>query len=228
MSYPKNPSAIVFKNQFYPEGLTHLQIWNYYQKAKSKILQEVQNRKVAILLATEQDSTVLIRKLNNKPIRLTSPNYDDIISGRSLVIYSEMGRYENFGIIDIDVSFLQFDLAKIMTKGMYNYIEKIPNIYPKIRYTGKNSFHLICEFSHDKYIEDISNILRTITVNIPIVKKYATVASKKTGNIPNIDLGRNTQGALFITNHSLSMLGLKCTELSPGQIMSFRRELNKC
>ncbi len=210
----QNPDTVLIQNKYYPTGLTEEDIYNYYHENKDRILDQVKRREVILFLAVNKNSFIVKRN-----IFLNKTNYDKHIHPRVVSIHSTMRQREKFGIIDVDID--NFEKAKQTTYKVYN---KLRNTFPKIsiRYTGKESFHLICPFVSNtyKYIDDIRIILKRLLENLNI--ENTTVKYKRTKNIPNLDLSPNKNRGGFITLHSLSVLGLKCMEVKPNQLLNFQ------
>ena len=227
MSYPQHPESIILKNKFYPSGVNQERIWNYYQQNKHNIINQLKHRDVMLAILTDINKPIIKRKLNNRFIKLTHNNFDNIMTGRTIAIYSTMGYYDHKAIVDIDAD--TFEQSKVPTVEIYNILNSasfIRNV--SIRYTGKIGFHIICEFIRKMKINDIRMILeRYLLSKIEIMKKY-TVTPKRTRGIPNIDLwASNKNKGAFITLHSLSIIGLKCMDVSPLKVKSFTQEQAK-
>lgn len=223
MSYPKNPKTIVIKNKFYPSGLTELDIWDYYQKVKGPLLRQVINRDLMFYIMVDPNKPVIRRKVGGKFIRLTQKNYDEIITGRTVSIHSAMGSYEEFGIIDIDVHPNDgFNWARKVTHDVYDFVmDKIPVLRSaSIRYTGKTSFHIVCDFGRKAKIDSIKHVLNTFLSKSDLSRVYQ-IGGKRRSGVPNLDLDRNCLRCNFITLHSLSILGLRCMEVSYQELLSF-------
>jgi len=223
MTYPKNPDTIIIKNKYYPNGLKEIDIWNYYQKMKSKILTETQNKIIALGISTDINKFVFRRKGKAGSIRLNSKNYDEIISGRTVAIYSEMNRYEQIGIIDIDITeYDGFQWAKKAALDVYDFVmEKMQIIKTAtIIFTGKTSFHVICEFNKKMDIDTIRFLLKKFLLQSNLSSVY-TVEQKRRSGVPNLDLSPNKLRGLHITKNSLSILGLRCMEVPYLQINNF-------
>jgi hypothetical protein len=215
MSEPKNPNSIVIKNKYYPNGLKEIDIWNYYQKVKFKILDKVRNRNIAFGISTDINKFILRRKNKYGLIKLTPNNYDELITGRTVVIYSEMNKYEKIGIIDIDITdYDGFNWAKKATLDVYDFVMEKMQIVKSatIKFTGKTSFHIICEFYKKMDIDTIRFLLKKFLLQSNLSKVY-TIEQKRTSGIPNLDLSVNKIKGLFITENSLSILGLKSIEV---------------
>lgn len=222
MAIPQNPQTIILQNEYYPNGLKEIDIWNYYQKNKNLILRQIIGREVMIFFATDINKTVVIRNIKGTPIRITPSTYDTIISGRTLAIYSTMKRIEEFGIVDIDIS--DFDVAKRSAQEVYDEMLKAPFIRDiKIRYTGKESFHIVCYFKRSLYIDRARLLLKEYLKESNLSNDY-DIEHKRRKGIPNLDLSPNKQRGAFITLGSLSSLGLKCVEVDIRRIKTFRKE----
>jgi len=224
MSYPKNPETVIIKNQFYTKGLTELKIWNYYQDAKVSLLKEVMNRNLMVAIMTDVNKPVMRRKFDQGGvIRLTPQNYNQIITGRTSTIYSEMGPYETFGIIDVDIHPSDgFVWARKVTADVYDYVmDKMPVVRTaEIRFTGKTSFHIVCDFGRKMKVDAVRYLLRKFLLDSPLSKVY-TVGGKRQAGIPNLDLSPNKTRGNYITKHSLSIWGLKCMEVDYRSLTSF-------
>ena len=226
MAYPKNPETIVLKNSYYPKGLREIDIWNYYQKVKREILNETKSRDLMFGLMVDVNKIVLRRHGKGQDwIRLTPQNYDEIITGRTVVIYSSMGSYEDFGIIDIDVSdYDGFKWAQKATNDVYEFaMDKMPIVRKaQIRFTGKTSFHVICHFGRKMKIDSIRFLLQKFLQQSELAKVY-TISGKRKAGVPNLDLAPNKFRGNYITLNSLSLVGLKCMEVSYNDLFKFNQ-----
>lgn len=223
MSYPQNPEIIVIQNRFYSKGLRELDIWNYYQQAKPVLLKETQNKDIMFFIMVEKNKPIVRRRLNNKVIRLNPGNYDTIITGRTVSIHSGMSGYSDFGIIDIDIHPGDtFRWAKEVTRRVYEFVmEKIPIVNSaSIRFTGKHSFHIKCNFKRKMKVDVIKFLLAKFLRESELSRVY-TIEGKRTSGIPNLDLSPNRLRGNFITLNALSIWGLKCLEVPYPSLMLF-------
>jgi hypothetical protein len=223
MSYPENPNTIVVQNSFYPKGLREIDIWNYYQSVKTDILRETNYKDVMFFIMVDKNKPVIRRKGVEGPIRLSPKNYDTIITGRTVSIHSSMGAYEEFGIIDIDIDPSDgFRWAKEVTYRVYNYVmDKMPIVKSaSIRFTGKQSFHIKCDFGRKMKIDVIRFLLGKFLRESELSKVY-TIEGKRRPGIPNLDMAPNKLRGNYITLNSLSIIGLKCMEVPYSSLMSF-------
>jgi hypothetical protein len=222
-----NPDSIIISNQYY-KSLTENDVYRYYIKNKNNILEQVIGRDLIFFIIPDVNISIVKRIDKNSSsgfIQLNKENYEKIIHGRVISIHSSMKEYEDFGIIDIDG--LDFDKNKIVVQDIYDHCKKYSDIKDiKIRYTGKDSFHIICYFHKKDEIRNIKEKLVTI-LNIPeIINKYPLSPKRIPGKI-NLDLSPNKINGGFITLHSLSVLGLKCMEVDIDKLKTFNKNLAK-
>jgi len=221
MSFPQHPQQIILKNNFYPRGLSEINVWNHYQYYKKSILEQSKNRDIMIFI--KADSVLVKRKgKTTQFIRLNNQNYDNIITGRTISIHSTMKKSENIGVVDIDTD--DFNKAKEATKDCYDVLKRFPiftNL--QIRFTGKTSFHIFCTISKSMNIDSIRLLLSKIFKSSNIIEKYSIDKSRK-NNIPNIDLFRNTYRGGFIMLNSLSTIGLQCISIGYNELNNFKKE----
>lgn len=224
MSYPENPETIILKNKYYPSGLKEIDVWNHYQKVKPSILKETKNRDVMFAIMVELNKPVLRRHgAGKKFIRLTPSNYDEAITGRTITVYSSMGMYEEFGIIDIDINPGDgFGWAKEVTRNVYDFVmDKMPIVRSaQIRFTGKTSFHIVCNFKGRQKIDAIRFLLTKFLRNSDLAKIYS-IEGKRRAGIPNLDMAPNKHRGNYTTLNALSVWGLKCMEVPYQSLMRF-------
>jgi len=204
MSKPVNPETIVIKNKYYPKGLREIDIWNYYQKVKPQILKETIGKQIMFAIMTDVNNPVIRRKGKTGTYTLNPKNYDELITGRTATIYSEMAAVERFGIIDIDVDpNEQFRWAKQAAIDTYEFVmDKMPIVRTaSIRFTVR--------FLLKKFLLDSD------------LSKIYTIDAKRRIGVVNLDLSPNKYRGAYITLNSLSIIGLQCMEVPYQKLMSF-------
>ena len=224
--YPTNPETVIVKNQFYPKGLTELDLYNYYMENKTSILHQIKGREVMFFLGLETEEPIVKRKTpKGGYIKLNNSNYKDLITGRTLSIHSTMRKKEEFGIIDIDTD--NFVKSKRAVSDVYSYIKHRPEIQGlQIRYTGKDGFHIVCFLMEKMHIDEIREFLKQ-TLTDRFANKYEIAFHKKIGSKVNLDLSSNKYRGAFITLGSLSVLGLKCITVPKNKLGPFKKEQAK-
>jgi hypothetical protein len=225
VSFPKNPETIVIKNNFYPKGLKEIDIWNYYQKNKNLILNETKLRQILFFIAIDTNRFVVSRKYKGEPIFLNMSTYDKFITGRTISIHSTMRSINPYGIIDIDID--NFKMAKEATSNVYYEMLKCKFVDSlKIKYTGKESFHIICYFKRPLKMEFAKDLLKNYLKESEALNDYDILGKRKKG-IVNLDLSPNKLKGSYITLGSLSILGLRAMEVKLQNLKYFKKEQAK-
>lgn len=214
-----NPNTIIIKNNYYKKGLTEEDVYSYYMKHKILLLNQVKNRDVIIVINTDVNNSIFRRKLKDEYIKLNINNYNKLIHGRVVTIYSTMNQFEKIGIIDID--FHKFKQSQLTAINVFNYVNTIFKNC-SIRFSGKTSFHIICEFDTIIDINDIRSKLFNI-LNDKFSGKYL-INERRNDKIVNLDLSINKFRGAFTTLHSLSQIGLKCIDVPIKKLLSFNPE----
>lgn len=226
MPYPKHPEAILVKNEFYPDGLKEIDVWNYYQSAKDKLIVEVSGKDLMIFIAIDVNKTTVLRKgKTTNFVRLNRSNWDDTFHARMLSVHSTMHNTEEIGIIDIDGE--DFVRNKKATIDTYEYVtSKFPFIDSAfIKFTGKNSFHIVCNLKRPTYIDSVKLMFENYLTRSELSRDYFIDEMRRRDKaVPNLDLSSNKWRGGYITLHSLSTLGLKCMKVDPAKIRAFKKE----
>lgn len=137
MPFPSDPTKIVLRNNFYPNGLTAEKVYNYYIKNKRRIIKECNNRPVLLFNSFKENTPLIIRRnLPTGPIILTNDNYESIITGYTISISVETaynGDKVNEKIIDID------PIGTIKENELKSCVFDILNFYKNFKCTVTNS-----------------------------------------------------------------------------------------
>jgi len=225
MSYPKHPDSIIIKNSFYPSGLKEIDVWDYYQTFKTEILEQVSGRDLFFVILVDLNKPIVVRAgRGTRFVRLTSSNYNTMITGRTISIHSTMKRMEDIAIVDIDSD--DFKKAKEACLDCYDFLKTRKTIIDNIsiRFTGKESFHILCNLRKKYNIDIIRETFKKVLEESPLSKKY-TISHKRSPGIPNLDLAPNKFRGGFITLFSLSEIGLKCMEVEYKNLRSFTQKM---
>ena len=223
MGYPQNPDTIILKNEYYPNGLREIDVWNYYQKVKIPMLKDTMGKNLMFAIMVDVNKPVIRRKTAAGIFRLEPKNYDELITGRTISIYSEMKAIEEFAIIDIDISPSDgFTWARKAAADVYDYvIDKMPLVRTaSIRFTGKTSFHIVCDFGRKMKVDAVRYLLEKFLRESDLSKVY-TIEAKRRPGIPNLDLSINKFRGAYITLNSLSILGLRCMDIPYTKLTQF-------
>jgi len=226
MPAPKHPESILVQSQFYPDGLKEIDCWNYYESVKDKLIPEISGRDLMIFVAIDTNKTTVLRKgkLTNF-VRLNRSNWDDIFHARMLSIHSTMHNTEEIGIIDIDGD--DFKKNKQATTDAYEFVTSklvfIDSAF--IKFTGKNSFHIVCNLKRPTYIDSVKIMLKNYLERSDLNRNYfIDEMRRRDKTVPNLDLSSNKWRGGYIILHSLSTIGLRCMKVAPEKVHSFRKE----
>jgi len=225
MGKPTRSDTVILKNKHYPSGLREIDVWYYYHSVKRELIAENIGMQMMVYIMTGLNNPVIRRRQpSGKPIYLDNKNYDTIITGRTLSFHTSMNPNSRYGIIDVDVhQSNSLRDAKEATLNTYDYVmDKIPYIRSaQIRYTGKTSFHIVCDFGRNERVDVWRSMLERSLRQSPLAKVYTIDAKKAGWGVPNLDLQRNCFRCNFISLFSLSIMGLKCMAVGYNQLMNF-------
>lgn len=225
-STPENPNDIVFKNKFYPLGLTENDIWQHWLKYKSQILEWVDGRYVAFFIRVESNKLIMKRKINGIPIRLNENNYEKILTGRTNVLYVEQPQLSKTIVLDIDpgknhtrqhaISIIKN--IKLLFRRNY---DQVIDSY-EILTSGEKGIHILAKLKSPRNL----TILKTEVLNVfstPEGRKFLRddivvddKVSKEKNPYMNIDLSSMNNRGLHICKNSLTKEGLLCTDYKSG------------
>ena len=224
MGKPTSPQTVILKNKFYPKGLREIDVWFYYQSVKRELIAENVGLQMMVYIMTDLNKPVIRRKgAGGKPIYLDNKSYDNVVTGRTISFHSSMNPTTRYGIIDVDIHPNDgFRWAKQATLATYDYVmDKMPVVRgASIVYTGKTSFHVVCNFNQKMKIDTMRFMLQKFLRNFELARVY-TIEQKRRRGVPNLDLSPNKVRGNFITLNSLSILGLKCMEVPYNKLNSF-------
>lgn len=214
--YPKHPDTIIIKNNFYPKGVREIHIWNYYQKNKDRILRDLGNRKLVVFMIVENNETIVKRYP-----RLTSANFDEVITGRSVSLHGEINDRDSLYVIDIDSDDL--NKSKIAALDCVKFFKSKFNMSCKIIFTGKRAFH-IRGYSSKSFNVGIMRERIKEELTTEFRDKYLIDKRSPGSDNINLDLSPMKPRAPFILEGSLSVLGLQCMEIPIRKIKSFTKK----
>lgn len=211
-SYPKNPDQIILENNYYPSGLTEKEIYEYYLKNKSQILDWIGKRNVAFFLKLENKMIVKRKTNKNEFIKLTKSNFDELITGRTIQIHVQHPQKTNYFIIDIDSDISTFRDIKIASKDVKKILEKPFGVrFFEFLFSGETGIHLI------GYMNNLRNINQIRASIFSYLQKkqdkyFVNVKGERTKGI-NLDLSPNHKNALHLSRYSLTKEGLICDDI---------------
>lgn len=203
--YPLNTQTIILKNDYYPNGLTEEKCYNHYIKNKDKILKYTIDRFIMFKIAIDMNKFIIRRNMKDGMVILNKDNFDNIITGRTLVIYPTMRTKEDICIVDIDGE--DFNKNRLDTMNIYDFLLKQGYKEQTIYFTGKRSFHIMV---HLKEKDDISNIR----------SKFKLLLSE----FSMVDMSPNKLHGAWTCPYGLSEDGLIAKEVPRHLLLNFEKE----
>lgn len=223
--YPSHPVDIVIKNEFYPKGLTELQVYNHYLSVKNKLLNWIKDRNVAFLIRVEKDQTVLIRNQKGKPIYLTNSNFENLITGRTNVIYVTHPELTNYWVVDIDIGpNLSIQHAKSTLHVLEHEFRKnsLETKSLEAIFSSPKGIHLIGYLNHQINIDLLRH---SLVKELQLISERLNQKSKiqftvnvkgRENNKINFDLSSMYPNSLHISKYSLTKEFLICDDVKNG------------
>lgn len=205
---PPNPSQVIIKNNFYPSGLTELDIYTYYMKVKKNLLDWIGGRQVAFFLNID-NQLVVKRKHKGRDIYLTENNYEEIITGRTNSIYVERDTTTNYFVVDVDAAKgIKFSEILKACKLAKDLLTPMDIVKWEWLVTSPHGIHMIGQVKQQYNINqlrsEIENLLKQQTEHLVNIK------GRKQGI--NYDLSPNYQKSLHMARYSLTKEGLICDD----------------
>jgi hypothetical protein len=151
---------ILFKNNYYPNGITKTEVISHYKKYKNIIIKETNNRPVLLFIFTDQKNYIVKRKINDKPIILNEQNYENILFNRVVSLSVEVPNNPNFIIIDVDQKSTpnEQEIKQALSDLLNTSFIKNPLVSGYRVLSSANSYHLWLLLKSRKNIDVLRNI----------------------------------------------------------------------
>jgi len=59
MGKPQNPTTVILKNKFYPQGLREIDVWMYYHEVKRELIRENVGLQMMIYIMAEMNKPII-------------------------------------------------------------------------------------------------------------------------------------------------------------------------
>lgn len=220
---PENPQSIIIKNEFYPSGLTEGKVFDHYIKYKKQILDEVGNRNLVFFIVPNINDIVIRRKINNKPIKINSQNYETIFTGRTLSIAVEMDDNTDLIVIDIDPGpgTKEVQLKNTVTELLNSSLK---NISKKERVISTaRSYHVYFYLKKSMNIETANQVCKKM-LSADFYDKYDFGGLPPKGNNIKLDLAVTRNKGSRVVPYSLCRNGLMSMDVTKNYLMFNRKK----
>ncbi len=207
---------LVIQNKYYPIGLKKSQIYNYYMENKDKILKEYNRQPVLMLVNTELNNTVIIRKYRSAPIILNQKNYEFFLyKGRTISFSVETPDPTDYIIVDIDYdsSVPKTTYTKYITICI-NLLNKLKIVKTVEVYSSANSFHVYGFLNKKHKKEKLIEIMNDLFKELKDDKHVVINNTRKQRNQINFDYSPMMEMGSHTLFNCLCKNGLKYEEVT--------------
>ena len=128
--YPEHPEQLVVKkNEFFPDGVSEINVYNYYEGIKSKLLSQFKGKDLFIVIAVKPGSKLFIRRPYDKKtefIRINSENEFELYhSGKTGEYHITSPEISDEAVFDFDPGpDATFDEIKDVVQQAIDFIKK--------------------------------------------------------------------------------------------------------
>lgn len=230
--FPDHPDQLVVKkNDFFSRGVREIDVWNYYEGIKNKLIPELKGRNLFIVIATKPGSELFIRHPYDKKSKFIRINNKDEFetyhSGKTGEYHRTSSEITDEAVFDFDPGpSATFDEIKSVVQQCIDFIKKQKDFSKSVdlRFTGSRSFHVTAYLKTKKKIEDIKKDLEyRLDDNFKDDEKITIASNKPPGHKVNIDLSPMKVNGGHIAPYSMRIkTGLCC--LPVDSLTSFKKE----
>lgn len=230
--YPEHPEQLVVKkNEFFPNGVKEIDVWNYYEGIKKKLISELKGYDLFVVMAIHPGTELYIRHPYDKKteyIRINSEkDFEQYHTGKTAEYHITSPELVEEVVFDFDPgSKASFEDIKNVVSQCVEFIKKQKYFKNKtqIRYTGKRSFHVSGFLKSKKKIEDVKNeIENDLKESFKDVENIVIATNKPSGKKINIDLSPMKSDGGHIAPYSMRIeTGLVCIPVE--SLKGFKKE----
>lgn len=186
--YPEHPTSILFRNKYYPKGLVQRAVWDHYDKYRKKIIKEINYRPVTLFIKTEYEYIVR-RKINNTAIILSSSNFNQIITGRTVALAVETGSNSDYIVVDIDPgkNVKDKDMRKCIEYLLNNSISKLQMVRSYRIILSGRGFHVYFNLEKSANINSLRKMIYKLFI-LEVNNKYLINVKRPGPSDINLDL----------------------------------------
>ena len=215
-NYPPHPDDIIYKDKNFSDGIKEIDVWNYWISVKRKLVNWINGRNVTFLLRID-DKLIIKRNVNDRPIKLTLANYDQLISGRTNVVYVTHPKITNYIVIDIDIGEgLSKSNALTALKFCRKILDKEYNVARfEALHSSSKGIHLIAYLHRLVKLDSLRIELEELLRNSVPEGILVNVKGRGEGTI-NLDLTPMYSNNIHIARYSLTKDFFICDDVKNG------------
>ena len=230
--YPEHPDQLVVKkNEYFSNGVREIDIWNYYDGIKNKLISEFKGKDLFVVMAIKPDSEMYIRHPYDKKteyIRINSlSQFEEYHTGKTAEYHITSPEMTDEAVFDFDPgSKATFNDIKNVVGQCVEFIKKQKDFKSKIeiRFTGKRSFHVQGTLKSKRKISDIKkDVEGRLQEYFKDSNDVVVAKNKPSGTTVNIDLSPMKRDGGHIAPYSLRIkTGLVCVPVT--SLKGFKKE----
>lgn len=229
--YPDHPKDLVIKkNALNPKDIREIDVWNYYEGIKSKLIPELKGRDLFVVVAPSPGKEIYVRHPYDKKTEFIRINNDKSFetyhSGRTVEYHRTSPVTTDEAVFDFDpgpsATFSDIKNAEALVE---KFIKDQKIFKPKldVRFTGSRGFHITAYLKKKDKITNIKNDVEQLLADYFADEDSLTIAKNKPpGSKVNVDLSPMKVNGGHIAPWSLRIkTGLVCVPVS--NIKTFKK-----
>lgn len=230
--YPEHPDQlIVKKNEYFSNGVREIDVWNYYDGIKRKLIPELKGRDLFVVMAVRPGSELYIRHPYDKKteyIRINSEKeFEQYHSGKTAEYHRTSPVMTNEIVFDMDPGpKATFNNIKNVASQCLEFIKKQKDFKGKtqVRFTGKRGFHITAFSKTKRKISDIKkDVEKRLDEYFKDNDNIVIATNKPPGTKVNIDLSpMKTEGGHIAPYSMRIATGLVCVPVD--SLKGFKKE----
>jgi len=230
--YPEHPDQLVVKkNEYFSKSVREIDVWNYYEGIKKKLIPELKGRNLFVVMAIKPGTELYVRHPYDKKtefIRINSEKeFEQYHTGKTAEYHRTSPVTTDEVVFDIDPgSTATFEDIKDVVQQCLDFIKKQKDFKTKtqVRFTGKRSFHITGFLKSKRKINDIKkDVEKRLDIHFKDSKNIVVAKNKPSGTTVNIDLSPMKRDGGHIAPYSLRIeTGLVCVPVT--SLKSFKKE----
>jgi predicted RNA-binding Zn-ribbon protein involved in translation (DUF1610 family) len=225
----KEQDIIVPSNQYYKQGLTKQDVYDYYTKAYAD-MQEYADQPAFIIMMTEQGPVLKRYADDQNPISLDAEHWDSLNTGRMLEVHRVIPtETTNFGWVDIDPrEKTDFSYTKKITKALHDYLVDMAFVKAIDTYfSGNRGFYLVLSLTKPMNVDELRAILVSTLESFIADSPFDNLTTGVTRNPKGIRLDVSTlkrTGSIKMPYSLSYKTGLSVIPINISDIMAFNKE----
>jgi len=231
-------TVIIPANEFYPSGMTEIEIFGYYENVGDRIVAQYLENDLDGLTVIVVDGETIVRRNASIEVQAMKigdqAEFENLNTGRTVEFHFSAGDKTKLLWLDIDpkdgfpwedTKLVTAELAKAMQDKLPEQVNKFLDV--EVRFSGRTGFHIIAKLGEAIPSNDARDIMKLIAEDYITDKKdeRLTCDITKEPNTLRVDYSTlHTKGGLRCAYSLAYPTGLVCTPVPLGNLADFERE----